>query len=116
MRSPIVHTRMKQSHEFPGRLVDAGDVWPFVAVAMYAGERQILRDRTATMLYGNDMVHVHPRFVHVGDVAVFAAAVCPCPNLASQLRIHEALGLGRGTPRITRALDFIIVSKLPICR
>jgi len=54
--------RMKEPHDLAGFGVHAGEVWPFVAVAEAAGQRQVVQFTRATVLPGNYVVNVEGNF------------------------------------------------------
>jgi hypothetical protein len=49
---------MIKPHESPGRLIDPGDVRPFMPVAVKTGEGQIVQDRLTAVLACHDVINM----------------------------------------------------------
>ena len=80
---------MKDTNDLSGRGIAAGNVRPFVPVAMKACEGEIIDIVCALVLPGDDVVHLKWKAV-VGkrDTAVFASIACPLPDFLNQSLVH----------------------------
>lgn len=66
--------------------------WALGGVAVGACETGVLQVRRAAMLLGADMVDFMWKVrVHLGELAILAAPVCPLPNELAT-RGHDSLG------------------------
>ena len=95
--SPLISTRMKDRNNVAGVRVDRRKIAGLGVVAKCAGECHVLRDRRATVLFGNDMIdfvrHETGRF---RSEVVFAALARPISDQSPKLRrdvsaTHEML-------------------------
>jgi hypothetical protein len=77
---------MKKPNQRRGRVVDPGDVWPFVAVAVQASQRQIVQLRFTAMLASDDVVNVERQRIHRRrKMAVFATFTRAGPDLLGEV-------------------------------
>ena len=58
MALPALPPRVKKGHELIGHRIDARDIRPFVFVVMETAPRQVLQDRLAPVLLGDDVVQL----------------------------------------------------------
>ena len=103
---------MEKADDIASGGIPAGNVWTFVPVAVETSQGEVVSRLGAAMLACDDVVDVEwQRVSRDWQVAVFAAAPCPAPNLPYELRIHNYR-----RRRASRALDCITASRLPTCR
>ena len=75
--APVVAAGMEEAADFAAVGVDAGEVWPFVQIAVGAGEGEIVPARRAAMLSGDDVLDVKREdALALREVAVFASVAC----------------------------------------
>jgi hypothetical protein len=87
--NPDVLSRMKQSTKLPRVRIETAQIRAFVQIATRAGQREVLADRLALMLPGNDVLHVKWQHrLSFRQPAVFASGLGPLANQLSQRRIH----------------------------
>ena len=90
-------TWVKQTDEFRlrGRTVDSRKVRPFVPIAREAGERQIFKFVTASMLDGNDMLDFEwHRNIAVWEETILAPMIRSISNGTSHSRRHDRTRFG----------------------
>jgi hypothetical protein len=79
--APILQSRMKQSGDFLGVWVEAGEIRPFVKIAVMARQGEVSRVVCASVLTCRDVLDVKRQwFQKLRQRAVFAAVPCPLPN------------------------------------
>ena len=80
---PPIPARVKQPDDFRRVRIVAGQVCPFVEVALVAGERKVVQSVAAPMLTGNDVLEVKDMetIMFLPQPTVFAALTSPPPNL-----------------------------------
>jgi hypothetical protein len=89
MVSPHVRSRVEQADQLMRIGIPAGDVWPFVAVTVEAGEREIFGYRLPSVLTRNDVIYLEwEAVIRVRYSAILAAVLGPAPNLLDQRRLH----------------------------
>jgi hypothetical protein len=90
MFAPTIISRVKKTDDIAGRRVPPGNVRPFMPVAVETCERKVVCISEAAVLSGNDVINVKWQWVsRGGQVAVFATAPCPPPDLPRKFGIHD---------------------------
>lgn len=84
---PCIVPRMKQTGVLSGLRVNPGEIRSFVGVAIEAGEGEILVDRLASMLPGDDVINPKRQLCEcTGIPAILAAVSCALPDPFSSAR------------------------------
>jgi len=79
---PKVAARVKQPGEQASRVIQAGDVGPFEAVAMRAAEREVFWTAGTPMLAGDYMIDWKREIVRrLGNLAILASVMGALANL-----------------------------------
>ncbi len=122
MVRPCLFPWMEKSDDLFRRGVDAGEIWPFVEVAVVASQSEILQLIIASMLAGDDMLDVKnkERIRILMNPTVFAAIPRTLSHKIPRQRVHESSSLsifettaGAGlknrdkTPEANKGLVFI---------
>jgi hypothetical protein len=80
---------MKKTNDLARRWVDAGNVGPFEAVAMDAGEGEVWLLTCTAVLTGNDVIDLkRSRTYSSGQLTILTSRVGSLPNPADELRIQ----------------------------
>jgi hypothetical protein len=89
---PMIAPGMEQSGECSGLRIQAGEIWPFVQVAVVAGERKIFRRIAPFMLARDDVFDMKSqRLQGLRQPAVFTGVVRARPDELAELVVHHAL-------------------------
>lgn len=86
---PGVGSWMKETHNLARRGIEAGNVRPFMAIAMKTRQGQAAGAGCPAVLPGRNVIHLKRKaIVQRRNAAIFASAVRPKPDLAKQVPIH----------------------------
>ena len=98
MVAPTIASGVEKTDDIASRRVPPGNVRAFVPVAVKTCERKVVNSSEAAVLSGNDVIDVKWQWVSRSrQVAVFAAAQCPLPDLPGKFGIHDLL-TAKGDP------------------
>lgn len=107
--APFVAARVEERSQLTGARVQSGEVRTLVGIAPKSAQREIASDGGPTVFPRDDVVDLKwDPVVILRHLAVFAATVCPLPNLPDKGCIHvapqEAGRFFRSIPRTRQAL------------
>jgi hypothetical protein len=89
----------------------------FVAIAVQAGEGEILKNSEPSMLARNDMVDVKGQRIDGSrKVAILTSILGTTPDVPDNIPVHGLWRLRCFLLRASRAFDCMTARKLPICR
>lgn len=78
---PIIQAWMKQAGQFFCFRIQTREVWPFVKIAMMAGERQVFRRVLSAVLTWDDVFDVErQRFASLCKATIFASVFGAPPD------------------------------------
>src|SRR5271166_337712 len=93
MPCPLVTARVKQTCKLTRLLISPADIRTFELVAAEATEGEVAGDGRPLVFPGDDVVDLERSFVELlGQLAIFAAAMCPLPYLPDERRFHAGSG------------------------
>ena len=114
---PLVRSRMEEPNKLARTRINSGYVRTFVAIAVQAGEGEILKDSEPSMLACNDVIDVKGQKIDGSrKVAILTAVLGTTPDLPDNITVHGLRRLRGFRLRASRAFDCITASKFPICR
>jgi hypothetical protein len=114
---PLVRPRMEESNKLARIRICSSYVRTFVAIAVQAGEGEILKDSEPSMLACNDVIDVKGQRIDGSrKVAILTSVLGTTPHVPDNIPVHELWRLRGFLLRASRAFDCMTASKFPIWR